>query len=80
MFNSIEEAVKVAKNDSLTELEREKALQYLETSDDPESIKTLIAALEDEIMERVLLPQKCLQHKENPHSSRYLNLLLNPII
>ncbi len=48
MFNSIEEAVKVAKDESLTELEREKALRYLETSDDPEAIKTLIAALEDD--------------------------------
>lgn len=48
MFNSIEDAVKVAKDQSLTELEREKALRYLETSDDPEAIKTLIAALEDD--------------------------------
>ena len=48
MFNSIEEAVKVAKDESLTELEREKALRYLEQSDDPEVIKMLIAALEDD--------------------------------
>ena len=48
MFNSIEEAVKVAKDESLTELEREKALRYLETSDDPEAIKTLITALGDD--------------------------------
>jgi len=48
MFNSIKDAVKVAQDQSLTEFEREKALPYLETSDDPEAIKTLIAALEDD--------------------------------
>ena len=48
MFNSSEEAIKVAKDESLTESTREKALRYLETSDDPESIKTLIVAMEDD--------------------------------
>ncbi len=48
MFNSIKDAVKVAKDESLTELMREKALRYLETSDDPEVIKILLAAKEDD--------------------------------
>ena len=48
MFNSVADAIKVAHDLSFTELEREKALRYLETSDDPEAIKTLIAALEDD--------------------------------
>lgn len=48
MFNSIADAIKVAQDQSLTELEREKALRYLEMSDDPEAIKTLISVLEDD--------------------------------
>lgn len=48
MFNSIEDAVKSAQDDSLTEVDREKALRYLEASDDPSAIQTLIMALEDD--------------------------------
>ncbi len=48
MFNSIEDAVKSAQDDSLTEVDREKALRYLEASDDPAAIQTLIMALEDD--------------------------------
>lgn len=48
MFNSIEEAVKASKDESLTELEREKALRYLGPSDDLEAMKILITALEDD--------------------------------
>jgi hypothetical protein len=47
MFNSIEEAISTAVNESLPELEREKALRYLENSNDPKAIDTLIAGLED---------------------------------
>ena len=35
MFNSIEEAIATAVNESLSEQEREKAFRYLESSDDP---------------------------------------------
>ena len=47
MFNSIGEAIASAVNESLPELEREKALRYLESSDDPKAIETLIRGLED---------------------------------
>ncbi len=48
MFNFIEDAIKSAQDESLTELDREKALRYLEASDDLAAIQTLIMALEDD--------------------------------
>ena len=47
MFNSIDESIATAVNESLSELEREKAFRYLESSNDPKAIDTLIAGLED---------------------------------
>ena len=47
MFNSIEGTIATAVNESLPELEREKALRYLESSNDPKAIDTLITGLED---------------------------------
>jgi HEAT repeat protein len=47
MFSSTKDAIRIAKNESLPELEREKALRYLEVSTEPEVLEVLINALED---------------------------------